>query len=147
MITGYLLAVLHLFALAIGMGSVYARWRSLRRLRSDTGLPAVFEADNWYGLAALLWLATGLWRAFGDVAKPTEYYLRSHTFLTKMGAFTLVFALELLPMVTLIRWRRAQARGAPIDLSKAPLLARLTLAELVLLALMVFLAAAMARGW
>ena len=143
----YLLAVAHLLALGIGLGAVWGRWRALRNLKDTGGLPAVFHADNWYGLAAGLWVATGLWRAFGGLEKPTEYYLESHTFLTKLGLFGLVFALEVWPMVVLVRWRRQLKRGEAPDLVQAPLLARLTLAELPLLVGMVFLAVAMARGW
>ena len=143
----YLLAVAHLLALGIGLGAVWGRWRALRSLKDAGGLPAVFHADNWYGLAAGLWVATGLWRAFGGLEKPTEYYLESHTFLTKLGLFGLVFALEVWPMVVLVRWRRQLKRGEAPDLGRAPLLARLTLAELPLLVGMVFLAVAMARGW
>ena len=50
-------------------------------------------------------------------------------------------------MVVLVRWRGQLKRGEAPDLVQAPLLARLTLAELPLLVGMVFLAVAMARGW
>lgn len=140
------LAVLHLIALAIGIAAVYARWRALKRTKSTTDLADVFTADNWYGLAVIIWLVTGLVRAFGGYEKTTEYYLESHWFLGKMTLFVIVFLLELYPMITLIRWRRARKQGGLIDLGKAPMLARLTLAELPLLILMVVMAAAMARG-
>ncbi|MCB0791730.1 MAG: DUF2214 family protein [Flavobacteriales bacterium] len=141
------LAIAHLLALAIGLGAVWGRWRALRKLRDITGLDAVFHADNWYGVAALLWIVTGLWRAFGGVEKGTDHYLSSHTFLTKMGLFVVVLLLELRPMVTFIRWRSQMKRGRTPDLTTAPLLARLTIYELPLLVLMVAMAATMARGW
>lgn len=142
----FLLAVAHLLALAIGIAAVYARGRSLRRLRGPEGLAAVFHADNWYGIAAVLWLATGLWRAFGGLEKGTAHYLGSHWFMGKLGLFGLVLLLELLPMVTLIRWRVARKRGQPIALERAPLLARLTFLQVPVLLLMVVMAAALARG-
>lgn len=142
----YLLAVSHLFALAIGIAAVYARGRALRRVRSTTDLPAVFHTDNWYGLAALLWIATGLWRAFGGMEKGTDYYLGSHWFIGKLTLFGLVLLLELKPMITLIRWRMALRKGAAVDLRVAPMLARLTFLQVPLLLLMVLMAAAMARG-
>ena len=58
----------------------------------------------------------------------------------------LVLLLEITPMITLIRWRIAAKKGAPVDLGRAPLLTRLTALELPLLILMVFMAAAMARA-
>ncbi len=108
----YLLATLHLLILAIGIAAVYARWRALRDVRTVAHLPAVFLADNWYGVAAMGWVITGLWRAFGGLEKGSEFYLESHWFIGKMGLFALVFLLELLPMITLVRWRIDRARGA-----------------------------------
>ncbi|MBK9177023.1 MAG: DUF2214 family protein [Flavobacteriales bacterium] len=142
----FLLAVLHLFALAIGIAAVYGRARALRRVRSTADLPAVFLTDNWYGIAALLWLGTGLWRAFGGLEKGTDYYLESHWFAGKLGLFGIVLLLEMLPMTTLIRWRKALKKGQPIALERSTLLARLTWLQVPLLLLMVVTAAAMARG-
>lgn len=139
-------AVLHLFALAIGIAAVYARWRGLRALRGPEGLAAVFHADNWYGLAAMLWIGTGLLRAFGGLEKGTAYYLESHWFVGKLGLFGLVLLLELWPMVHLIRWRRARRKQLAIPYGRAPLMARLTLFQVPLLLLMVFMAVAMSRG-
>ena len=143
----YLLATFHLLILAIGIAAVYARWRALRGVRSAEGTASVFHADNWYGVAAIGWVVTGLWRAFGGLEKGTDHYLENHWFIGKMGLFALVFLLELYPMITLIRWRRSIKRGGSLDLTSAPLLARLTALQLPLLVLMVFVATALARGW
>ncbi|MBL7963990.1 MAG: DUF2214 family protein [Flavobacteriales bacterium] len=142
----FLLAVLHLFALAIGLAAVYGRGRALRGLKDATGLGGVFHADNWYGVAAVTWILTGLLRAFGGLEKGTEYYLESHWFVGKLTLFGLVLVLELKPMITLIRWRMQLRKGLTPDLSSAPRLARLTFAQVPLLVLMVLMAAAMARG-
>ena len=58
----------------------------------------------------------------------------------------LILALEVYPMVTLIRWRIAAARGRSLDLSTAPAIARISFVQIVLLLGMVFAATAMARG-
>lgn len=142
----YLLATLHLLLLAIGIAAVYARWRALRDLKSAADLPAVLLADNWYGVAAVGWVVSGLWRAFGGLEKGSEFYLESHWFIGKMVLFALVFLLELLPMITLVRWRIDRRKGRSSTLDRAPLLARLTLAQIPLLVLMVGMATAMARG-
>jgi len=139
-------AVLHLLALAIGIAAAYARWRALKKVKGTAELPAVFFADNWYGIAFLIWVVTGLVRAFGGLEKGTAYYLESHWFLGKMGLLAIILALEIMPMATLIRWRMALKKGGLIDLGKTPLLARLTFLELPLLLLIVLMAAAMARG-
>lgn len=142
----YLIAVLHLCALAIGIGAVYARGRALRSMRSIADAGPVFHADNWYGVAAVLWVLTGLWRAFGGLEKGTAHYVESPLFLAKMGAFGLVLLLELWPMVLLVRWRRQRRRGQAPDTAGAGILALLSFAQLPLYLAMVFLAAALARG-
>jgi len=38
----------------------------------------VFHADNWYGVAAILWVVTGLLRAYGGLEKGSAYYLENH---------------------------------------------------------------------
>ncbi len=142
----YLFASFHLIALAIGIAAVYARWRSLQRVKSTTDLPAVFHADNWYGIAVVIWVGTGLVRAFAGLEKGTDHYVGNTWFLWKMGLFCLVFLLELYPIILLVRWRRSLKHGGTIDLGQAPVLAWLTVLEIPFLLAMVFLATAMARG-
>jgi putative membrane protein len=146
MMLRWLLAAFHLLALGIGLGAVLDRAVALRGTLDGAGLRRVFRADAMWGIAALIWVATGLWRLFGGVEKGTQYYLQSHVFWTKMGLFVGVLALEIVPMVTLIRWRAASARGDTIDTSAAPRLARTSVIQAVLIVLMIFAAAAMARG-
>lgn len=142
----WLLASLHLLALGIAFGSVFGRARALQAARFTADLRPVFLADNLWGLSGLLFLVTGLWRALGGVEKGTDYYLQQPLFHAKMGLFLLILLLELSPMVTLIRWRRAVRRSASPDLSRAPAFARISYLQLALLLPMVFLATAIARG-
>jgi putative membrane protein len=146
MMLRWLLAAFHLLALGIGLGAVLDRAGALRGTLDGAGLRRVFRADAMWGIAALIWVATGLWRLFGGVEKGTQYYMQSHVFWTKMGLFVGVFALEIVPMVTLIRWRAASARGDTIDTSTAPRLARTSMIQAVLIVLIVFAATAIARG-
>lgn len=143
----WLLAGLHLLALGIGLGAVVARGLALRSRLDGPALRWVFIADGAWGLAALLWIGTGVWRLVGGVEKGMGYYLQNHAFLTKMALLAIVLALELRPMMTLIAWRRRLAQGQALDTSRAPLLARVSFWQAGLVILMVFLAAAMARGW
>jgi putative membrane protein len=142
----YFIAFLHLLTFGIGATSCWARARALSRLRDEGGLKDVFLADNIWGLAALLWIGTGLWRAFGGLEKGADFYLHDTAFIVKMGLFLLVFALEIRPMVTLIKWRIRQGKGLPVDIAPAQSLARITYAELVLLIPIVLMATAVARG-
>ena len=142
----YTVATIHLLTFGIGAASCWARARALTRLKDESGLKEVFFADNVWGMAALLWIGTGLWRAFGGLEKGTEFYLHNTAFLVKMGLFLTVFALELRPMITLIRWRIRKGTGQHVDVSAAPTLARISYIELLLLIPIVMMATAVARG-
>lgn len=111
------LAVLHLLGMAIAASSVEGRARALRHVKDIESLHRGFRADNWWGISAVVLIVTGLWRAFGSLEKSSSYYWGNHVFWAKMGLLGLVLALEIWPMITLIRWRVAERRGAlpPID--------------------------------
>ncbi len=104
-------------------------------------------ADSWWGVSALVWIATGLWRLLAGTEKATAYYLGNPVFWTKMGLLLLILALEVLPMVTLIRWRVGLAKGQSVDLSGAGLLARISYVQTGVIVLMVAAATALARGF
>jgi putative membrane protein len=142
----WLIAALHLLALGIGLGAVWARGRALRGPLDTAGLRRVFAADAWWGLAALLWLGTGIPRAFAGLEKGTAYYVGQPVFWIKMALFGLVFALELAPMLALIRWRVQVGRGESVDTSRAAAFATISGVQAGLLVLIVLAATAMARG-
>src|SRR5215470_9716104 len=136
----YLLAALHILTFGIGFYAIWTRADALKKLKDVSGLSEVFKADNLWGLAALLWIATGLWRAFGGLGKGSDYYLHSNTFIAKMALFLLVFIIEIKPMVTLIRWRIKKRKNETIDFSSARSISILSQIELGLIIIIVFLA-------
>jgi putative membrane protein len=142
-----ILSALHLLALGIGLPAIFARTRALKGPLDADGLRRVFAVDSWWGFAALLWLATGPLRAFGPFEKGSAFYLHTWLFHLKLGLFLLIFALEITPMVGLIRWRMALTRGETPDLSAAPLYRMLSHVEMGLVVVIVFVAAFMARGF
>jgi putative membrane protein len=147
MLTRWLFAAVHLLALGIGLGSIWGRARALTEPLDAPGMRRVFFADAWWGVAAVLWLGTGLPRAFGGLEKGTTYYLHNHLFHAKLGLFVLIFLLEIWPMITLVRWRVAGARGGTVDTSAAPALARISYVQAGLVGLIVLVATALARGY
>ncbi len=147
MVLRWLLAAVHLLALGIGLGAVWVRARALRGSFDEAGLRRIFAADSWWGLAAVLWIGTGLWRLLAATEKPTRYYLENHLFWLKMGALLAILLLEIAPMVTLIRWRIEAGRGESVDSRRAPLFASISYVEALLVVIMVFAATAMARGF
>jgi putative membrane protein len=58
-----LISSLHLLALAIGLPAVFLRGRALKGPLDADGLRRLLAADNVWGIAAVLWIATGLLRA------------------------------------------------------------------------------------
>ena len=139
-------SALHVLAVAIGLPGVFLRGRALKGRLDAEGLRRLFAADNAWGIAALLMIATGLLRAFGGLEKGTQFYLRSPLFWTKLGLFAAVFALEVWPMLTFMRWRRELARGRSPDTSRARTFYFLNHAEMALVVAIVFVASFMARG-
>lgn len=146
MALSWIVAFLHLLGLGTGMGAVWARARALRAPLDKAGLKRVFYADNWWGIAALIWIGTGLWRAFGGLEKGAAYYLHSMPFLIKMGLYAVVAVLEIWPMIVLIQWRMRLEKGQAIDTNKARLFALFSEIETFGLVGMVLAATAMARG-
>jgi putative membrane protein len=146
-----LLAIVHLLALGIGLGAVWARARALGERPFDRGsLRRVFAADGWWGLAAVLWISTGLWRLLAGTEKATSYYLANEVFLAKMGFLAAILLLELWPALTLVRWRRKAARSGASwspDSSSAARLRAISYLETVIVIAMVCAAALMARGY
>ncbi len=140
-------SALHLLALAIGLPAVFFRARALKGSLDDRNLARLFAADNLWGLAALLWIATGLLRAFGGLEKGTPFYLASALFWTKMGLFLAVAALEIWPMTTFIRWRGQRRRAERLDTAPARALFVVNHVQMALVVAIVFVASFMARGF
>jgi putative membrane protein len=146
-LTRWLFAAAHLLALGIGLGAVWVRGRALQAELDGAGLRRVFYADSWWGVAAVLWIGTGLVRAFGGLEKGSAYYLHNHLFWAKMTLLGLILALEIGPMVALVRWRVRLARGELPDTRAAGRFARISFLQAWLVVLMVLAATAMARGY
>ncbi|WP_454839804.1 DUF2214 family protein [Pseudomonas hormoni] len=147
MLVHWFLAAIHLLAFALGFWAVLSRGTAFRRLATGVGeARSVLIADNLWGISAVLLLVTGGMRAFAGYEKGADYYLHQPLFHLKMTLFVLILLLEVAPMVTLIKWRIAQARGVAINTGRAALFARISHIEALLVLLMVVAATGMARG-
>jgi putative membrane protein len=134
-----------MLTLALGAGAIFARGRALSRPLDDDGWKRLLAADNAWGIAAILWITSGLLRVFYGGREP-GFYWRNGFFWVKLALFAGVFALELAPMTTFIRVRIARRRGAPIPRFPVDLYRRINAAELGLVVTIVVAAAFMARG-
>ena len=138
---------LHLLALAVGLPAIVLRGRALKAPLDDAGLRRLFAADNAWGIAAALWLVTGLLRAFAGLEKGGAFYLASALFWTKMALFVAVVLLEVRPMVTFVRWRGVRRQGGVPDTTSARALDIINHVQMALVIVMVFVAGFMARGF
>jgi putative membrane protein len=142
----WLIASLHLLALGIGLAAVLDRAWSLRGPLDSAGLRRVFRADAVWGVAAVLWIVTGLLRAFAGLEKGSAYYLGNPLFWVKMSLFVMVALIEILPMKGLASWRTRLRKGEPVNTSRAIIFSNISVFQAVVVGLMVFVAAALARG-
>jgi putative membrane protein len=142
----WLFAAVHLLGLGIGLGAVYARAVALRGTLDRDGLRRVFLADTWWGIAALVWISTGLVRVLAGLEKAPSYYVQNHFFWTKMVLLLLVIALEFPVARTLVKWRSVSRKGGQPDTGLAHRFATTSRVQLWLTLGMVLLATSMARG-
>jgi putative membrane protein len=139
-------SALHLLALAIGLPSVFLRGRALKGPLDERGLRRLFAADTFWGIAAGMWILTGLLRAFGGLEKGGPFYLSSPMFGLKMALLVAVLLLEVWPMVTFIRWRIARSRGRSPHKARIGALYAVNQLQVGIVVVMVFAASLMARG-
>ena len=145
MIGAALLSTVHLLTLALGLGAVFMRGRALAHPLDGAGWRRLLAADSAWGIAAVLWIVTGLARVFFG-GKGPYFYWHNGFFWIKLGLFGLVFALELAPMVTFIRVRIAQRRGTPLPAFPLQAYQAINTVEIVLIVGIVFAASLMARA-
>src|SRR3989475_10969529 len=72
-----IVSALHVLALALGLPAVYLRGRALKARLDRDRMRQLFAADTVWGIAAALWVVTGLLRAFAGLEKGSQFYLAS----------------------------------------------------------------------
>ena len=130
-------------------GAVHVRASSLGGPLEIAAVRRAFAADAGWGIAAVIWIVTGLWRLLAATEKSADYYMTNRFFMWKMGLLALVLVLEIRPMITLIKWRRATSKGE-LDLqaiaTDAKRISTVSNLQAIIVVLMVTLAVSMARG-
>jgi putative membrane protein len=140
-----LLSAIHVLTLALGLAAVFLRGRALAQPLDAAGWRRLLAADNAWGIAAALWIASGLARVFFGGKEP-GFYWRNGFFWLKLGLFAVVFLLELRPMVTFIQVRTALRQRAALPAFPIQAYRRINSIEMALVVTIVFMAAFMARG-
>lgn len=145
--TAWLLDALHLIGFGLGIGAVWARGHALRGIPHVSDLRRAFLADNIWETAGILILVTGLMRLFYFPAASSGIYLDNHVFIAKLCIIGCILLLELVPMLTLIRWRFAVAQDEPIRFASAEVIAQISFMQTLLMVLVVLAATATAHGY
>ena len=140
------LAFIHLLALPIGLAAVYVRAHTLRDVARGGSPMTTLSADAWWAVAAVLWIATGVWRVLSGIEKPTDYYMANWLFHAKMTMLGLILLLEIRPVMVIGKWRRQVRKRAPIEIVAARGMATTSWIQVVLVILMIAAASGMARG-
>ncbi len=86
MIIGALLSAIHVLTLALGLGAVFMRGRALARPLDEAGWQRLLTADNVWGVAAGLWIASGLGRVFFG-GKETSFYCEQEITRSRVSIF------------------------------------------------------------
>ncbi len=148
-----IIASLHYIGLAVSFWSIAERARNLYLLKknqNDTLIrDKVFFYDNFWGLAALLIISSGILRAFFGYEKGTEYYLSNFVFYTKIGMVVAILLMELYPMIHFIKWRVHIAKQNTVKYSALQLERFFVISclQTILLIIIILLASLMARGF
>lgn len=140
-----LLSAIHVLTLALGLGAVYIRGQALASPRGQVDWRRLLTADSAWGLAALLWISSGLARVFWG-GKEAAFYWGNGFFWLKMTLFVIVVLVESNQARTLGRVRTALKRGQPIPDVPLDQMRRINAIEMAIVVLIPFVAAFMARG-
>lgn len=142
-----LLAAFHYLAIGLGFSGLVLRMMELKYATAGSSIKRIMTGDTLWGIAFLLWVVTGLSRAFLGYEKGTPYYMQSHWFWLKMTVFVVILLLELKPMITLIKWRMQKKASIDAgDLETTRKMYLISHVELGFLAFMPIIASIMARG-
>ena len=139
--TDLLLAALHHLLVFALTGMLVSQAAMLRGPLTVDALPRLAKLDAGYGACAGLLLVVGLVRVFHGV-KGEDFYLHNPWFHAKVGTFVLVGLLSIIPTIRYARWKKAKVVPDAAALARTRTILHI---ELVGLALIFVLAAAMAR--
>ena len=145
MVVAALLSAIHLLTLALGTAAIFSRGRALAGTLDEAGWNRLLTADNAWGVAAVLWIASGIARVFFGGKEP-DFYWHNGLFWLKLSLFGIVFVLEIAPMTTFLRVRQARRQRKALPRFPLEVYRQINRVEFGLVVMIVFVAAFMARG-
>jgi putative membrane protein len=142
-----LLAYAHFISIFVLASVLLGEVLIYRRVMSADLYRRLRLVDRWYGVAAVLVLATGLARLFLGL-KGVAFYNSNPVFWTKMALFAIVGLLSIAPTIAYIRWNDRTAADGSLTLGDAEYerIRRLLWVQVVVFAFIPLCATYMARG-
>ncbi|PSR13013.1 MAG: DUF2214 domain-containing protein [Bacteroidetes bacterium] len=133
----------HFIGVFTWVATLVAEWLLLKPTLSRVEIQRLARIDSVYGLSAIVVVGMGLALWLG-VGKPAEFYSGNWIFQLKISLAVLVGLLSIYPTVFFLRHRKPHDDPSPIAIP--PLVRRLVVLELVLMAIIPLLATLMAAG-
>jgi putative membrane protein len=138
-----LLRYLHFVSIFAIVGTLVSEHVLLKQKMTRAELGRISRIDAVYGLAALTLLVVGFTLWLGGIGKPAVFYSKNWIFHTKISLFALIGILSIYPTRFFLRNRKGNAD----ELVTVPgAVFWMLRCELILLAIIPFLAGLMARG-
>jgi putative membrane protein len=138
---GFIFTYLHILSIISLVSLLTSEFFIIKNPIDDKILRLLKKIDLYYGILAVLVLATGLARIF--LEKGLEYYIHSYVFWLKMMLFIIIGSISLLPTLLFIK---AKA-GADIDAAQYIRLKKAILLQIMIVPFVVLCAIYMARGY
>lgn len=136
----------HLLAFTL-IACLFSQWLLLRAPLDADRVRHLVRIDALYGLSAIAVLAIGFWRLLA-LEKGWPFYQQQPFFYIKLSTFLIIGLLSIRPTLSFPRWKKLLT--APDGLSQIhaaqSAVRRLVTMELLLVPVLLFAAAAMARG-
>ena len=142
-----LLAFLHHLAAFALVAALTAELVLVRGTLTLDSARRIVRFDAAYGLSAVVLLVAGLLRVF-YFEKGAAYYFHSAPFIGKLALFAAIGLLSIYPTREFLSWRKTLREGRipVVDADRQRAIAKVIHWELALIALLLLLAALMARG-
>jgi len=142
-----LIPYLHFIGIMVLMGSLVSEHLLLKPGINKTQIKSLAGIDLVYGISAIIVLTTGLLRWFVN-GKGSEFYLSNPIFHIKVTLFVVLAVLSIFPTIRFMKWRKQIKQGnePEVDEKTVKRLLMFIRIELLILAVMPFLAVLVARG-
>jgi putative membrane protein len=142
MLDATLAIIHHIFAFTL-VGCLVGEWLLLMDKPSRSILKRLSIVDAAYGASAVASLGVGICRVSWGL-KPASFYTGNPIFWAKMGAWTIVAIISILPTIRFIQWSRRKTIPSEIEFSAVR---KFVSWEIVAFTLIPVFAALMARGY